>query len=84
MYHMSWEVHVILVQQIQISRVYGCVLEDLAIWERVSHYLFRVVGYLCRLDLVEGKDRPNELGKLEYNKNVVYIYRLLLILTREI
>ena len=43
---MSRRVDFILVQQLHLSRVYFCASEDLAIWERVSHYLLRIFRYI--------------------------------------
>ena len=42
---MTWQVHVILVQQLHVSRIYLCVSEALAILEQGSHYVLQVISY---------------------------------------
>ena len=66
-----------------MSRFCICDLESIAIWERVSHYLF--LFFLgVRVDLVEGKYQPKDLGKLAFNINSGSTSVIFLRLTRPI
>ena len=60
--HMSSQIHFILVQKLNLYRVYACALEELAIRGLVSYYILWVVKYFI-WDIIILEILAKEVGK---------------------